>query len=37
MVARQGDKVRMRFGNLTMTNHPIHVHGVDFKVSRRCP
>ena len=33
MVARQGDKVRMRFGNLTMTNHPIHVHGVDFHVS----
>jgi len=33
MVARQGDKVRMRFGNLTMTNHPIHVHGVDFKVT----
>jgi FtsP/CotA-like multicopper oxidase with cupredoxin domain len=25
--------VRMRFGNLTMTNHPIHVHGVDFKVT----
>ncbi len=33
VVARQGDKVRMRFGNLTMTNHPIHVHGVDFKVT----
>ncbi|KOX59097.1 copper oxidase [Streptomyces purpurogeneiscleroticus] len=24
---------RMRFGNLTMTNHPIHVHGVDFHVT----
>ena len=23
----------MRFGNLTMTNHPIHMHGYDFKVS----
>jgi hypothetical protein len=23
----------MRFGNLTMTNHPIHVHGVDFKIT----
>jgi hypothetical protein len=25
--------VRLRFGNLTMTNHPIHVHGVDFHVT----
>ncbi|KQP67939.1 copper oxidase [Methylobacterium sp. Leaf111] len=33
LVVRQGDKVRMRFGNLTMTNHPIHVHGCDFKVT----
>jgi FtsP/CotA-like multicopper oxidase with cupredoxin domain len=33
VVVRQGDKVRMRFGNLTMTNHPIHVHGVDFHVT----
>lgn len=30
---RQGDKVRMRFGNLTMTNHPIHLHGHEFVVS----
>ena len=30
---RQGDKVRIRFGNLTMTNHPIHMHGYDFKVT----
>jgi len=29
----KGDKVRIRFGNLTMTNHPIHMHGYDFKVS----
>ena len=28
-----GDKVRLRVGNLTMTNHPIHVHGHEFKVS----
>ena len=33
VVVRQGDKVRMRFGNLTMTNHPIHLHGVDFHVT----
>jgi FtsP/CotA-like multicopper oxidase with cupredoxin domain len=30
---RQGDKVRMRIGNLTMTNHPIHIHGHEFAVS----
>ena len=30
---RQGDKVRMRIGNLTMTNHPIHVHGHEFVVT----
>jgi hypothetical protein len=33
LVAAKGDKVRIRFGNLTMTNHPIHMHGYDFKVS----
>ncbi len=33
LVAAKGDKVRIRFGNLTMTNHPIHMHGHDFKVS----
>ena len=32
-MVRQGDKVRVRFGNLTMTNHPIHMHGYDFKVT----
>ncbi|MDX1330565.1 MAG: copper oxidase, partial [Burkholderiaceae bacterium] len=30
---RKGDRVRMRIGNLTMTNHPIHVHGHEFEVS----
>jgi FtsP/CotA-like multicopper oxidase with cupredoxin domain len=30
---RQGDKVRIRFGNLTMTNHPIHIHGHNFAVA----
>jgi FtsP/CotA-like multicopper oxidase with cupredoxin domain len=25
-----GDKVRIRVGNLTMTNHPIHLHGHEF-------
>lgn len=33
MVARQGDRVRIRFGNLTMTNHPIHLHGHEFEVT----
>ena len=32
-VVRQGDHVRIRFGNLTMTNHPIHMHGYDFEVT----
>jgi len=30
---RLGDQVRIRIGNLTMTNHPIHLHGHEFVVS----
>lgn len=30
---RQHDKVRIRVGNLTMTNHPMHVHGHEFVVT----
>jgi FtsP/CotA-like multicopper oxidase with cupredoxin domain len=30
---RLGDKVRIRIGNLTMTNHPIHLHGHEFLVT----
>lgn len=30
---RQGDKVRIRIGNVTMTNHPIHLHGHEFYVT----
>ena len=33
MVARMGDRVRIRIGNLTMTNHPIHLHGHEFEVT----
>ena len=33
MVVRQGDKVRVRVGNLTMTNHPRHMHGHEFEVT----
>lgn len=32
-VVRKGDRVRIRMGNLTMTNHPIHMHGYDFEVT----
>ncbi len=30
---RLNDKVRIRIGNLTMTNHPIHLHGHEFEVT----
>ena len=33
LVVRRGDRVRVRVGNLTMTNHPIHMHGYDFAVT----
>lgn len=33
LVARTGDRVRIRIGNLTMTNHPIHLHGHVFTVT----
>ncbi len=33
LVARTGDRVRIRVGNLTMTNHPIHMHGPHFEVT----
>jgi FtsP/CotA-like multicopper oxidase with cupredoxin domain len=33
LVCRMGDRVRIRFGNLTMTNHPIHLHGHEFVVA----
>jgi FtsP/CotA-like multicopper oxidase with cupredoxin domain len=33
MVVRRGDRVRIRVGNLTMTNHPIHLHGHSFEVA----
>ena len=33
MVVRQGDRVRIRVGNLSMTNHPIHLHGHEFSVT----
>ena len=33
LAVRLGDRVRVRIGNLTMTNHPIHIHGHDFEVT----
>jgi hypothetical protein len=30
---RKGDRVRIRMGNLTMTAHPIHLHGYHFAVT----
>ena len=33
LAVRKGDRVRVRIGNLTMTNHPIHLHGHHFEVT----
>jgi manganese oxidase len=33
LVVRKGDRVRVRLGNLTMTSHPIHLHGYRFTVT----
>jgi FtsP/CotA-like multicopper oxidase with cupredoxin domain len=33
LVARSGERVRIRIGNLSMWNHPIHLHGVQFQVA----
>jgi FtsP/CotA-like multicopper oxidase with cupredoxin domain len=33
LVVNMNDRVRIRVGNLTMTNHPIHLHGHEFQVT----
>ena len=33
MVARTGERIRIRIGNLSMWNHPIHLHGVQYWVT----
>ena len=33
LVSGKGDRVRVRMANLTMTNHPIHLHGYRFSVT----
>ncbi|MFC2049373.1 multicopper oxidase family protein [Chlamydiota bacterium] len=32
LVVKQGQKVRLRFANLSMNSHPIHLHGYEFTV-----
>ncbi len=33
LAVRRNDRVRIRIANLTMTNHPIHIHGHNFAVA----
>lgn len=33
LVVKRGQKVRMRFANLSMNSHPIHLHGYQFTVT----
>ena len=33
LVAKAGERVRVRIGNLSMWNHPMHMHGVQFDVT----
>lgn len=33
LVAQTGERVRIRIGNLSMWNHPMHLHGVQFEVT----
>jgi FtsP/CotA-like multicopper oxidase with cupredoxin domain len=33
MVVRKDDRVRIRIGNLSMTNHPFHIHGHRFEIT----
>jgi len=33
LVARSGERVRVRVGNLSMWNHPVHMHGVEYHVT----
>lgn len=35
LVAKTGDRVRIRLANLMMNSHPIHLHGHEFLVTRR--
>ena len=33
LVVKKGERVRIRLGNVSMDNHPIHLHGNQFKVT----
>jgi manganese oxidase len=33
LVAKKGERVRLRIGNLSMWNHPIHLHGHTYEVT----
>lgn len=33
LLAQTGERVRVRIGNLSMYNHPMHMHGVQFDVT----
>lgn len=33
LVVRTGDRIRIRFGNLSMDQHPMHIHGYSFDVT----
>jgi len=33
LVVKTGDRVRIRLGNLSMDQHPMHLHGYSFKVA----
>ncbi|HVT17244.1 MAG TPA: copper oxidase [Thermoanaerobaculia bacterium] len=33
LVARRGQRVRIRFANLSMDSHPMHLHGVHFRIT----
>lgn len=35
LVAKLGERVRIRFGNVMMSSHPIHLHGYEFLVTRK--
>jgi FtsP/CotA-like multicopper oxidase with cupredoxin domain len=33
LVAKKGDRIRLRLGNLSMDSHPIHLHGYRFETT----
>ena len=35
LVAKKGERVRIRLANIMMSSHPIHLHGHEFVVTRR--